>query len=538
MRGVYAVNEFVTDGAGRHFLGMLKDRIAAERRGTVPPEAMRNVAFLPLMTSLCVAHTLNLVFKSIVDIPDVQAIVDRVVRVAKLLRDVEKPKTLYRKQLEKDKEARKLQVPGETRFGSVYMVISKMLASRNALAATMVSKEWTDWQDAATTSFRDRAEAVRTDVVGGGADINLWRALEALKKILFPVYTAIKVFDAQGARLSEFYHYFKGIRVAMRRANMSRLAPAHRVGAIREAILQKLQERLDYIVKFMPDALVAYAMDPLYLCEKPQKDVLVNTAVDGFLVQVPDGVSANLYAELARFWSKEGSWNVRLGAAFHKDDDGRRTLDPCVWWNMVASYFETLAPVARRFLAMTGSVCECERIWKDVTLVMASNRASMEKERAMRFSMIPSLVRGGHSTARRARRSRAGAAAFAALTTAAESDDDSGDEDLLDTAVGVHSFLQDGDADDDDSDDSREAAGVDLMEASVDGDGDGGGDLPDPASVTGAGRVQDEPGAAGRPDRDVIAVAGVHDPPRDGAEDTSELQGTLDVDAYLADVDC
>ncbi|XP_004499524.1 uncharacterized protein [Cicer arietinum] len=147
--------------------------------------------------SLCVVHTLNLIFKDFAEsfewlrntYKQGKTIVKYIINHSQVL-------AMYRanSKLELLKVAK-------TRFASHYILLKRLLMCREALATTVVLNSWKEWIKQGDENTRKIGALVAETI---GSDF-FWEEVEHVVKITKPIYHLIKFADGEGPKMGEFY---------------------------------------------------------------------------------------------------------------------------------------------------------------------------------------------------------------------------------------------------------------------------------------------------------------------------------------------
>ena len=341
--GLLAVNEIVVDGGMRHAMKLMR-RAVHKRR--VETNAALAAGTPPVITSVCVAHTFNLLLKDTHD--HCSAVKDTVTAVKSIVR--------YFRRNDKAHEllvragGKRLKISTDVRFGSTFDMIQRFLEDKlQQLRKLVVSASWEAFcASHPTLEKKGRAKAVADAILGRSVHEHLWSKVEILEKTWKPMFLALRHFDAQQARLHTLYPALKRLPAETRVQDPHGLLPGFQA-----AVTDALAERWKYLCEHTPGFLLAHALNPVYLGDTLDADVKAFTR--GYFRSVGGELSRQLRREFQDFRAK-------VGIDF---EDLQDIGDPFGWWNVAPGAFPQLSIVAKRVMLLTGTATECERAWKD-----------------------------------------------------------------------------------------------------------------------------------------------------------------------------
>ena len=119
-------------------------------------------------------------------------------------------------------------MPGQTRFATHYIMISRLLKVRGALEQSVVDPDWRNYETKKTLSARDKAKISR-DVKRVVLDDVFWEQCANFKWMTSPVVYALREFDAKESALGKAYVVLRNLEkhVFSLRLEPFKLDPQH-----------------------------------------------------------------------------------------------------------------------------------------------------------------------------------------------------------------------------------------------------------------------------------------------------------------------
>jgi hypothetical protein len=145
----------------------------------------------------CLAHCSDLMLKDIGGLSWVQPLLSAIRAGFKFIRSHSQPLALYRKHSSKE-----LLMPGETRFGSLFLMLQRYLDVQQSLKALFADPDWAAWVEAQGSKKQAKAEKARRDL-GRKSNAKLAKAIVAATE---PIVKLLRMADSQVPCTGKVYH--------------------------------------------------------------------------------------------------------------------------------------------------------------------------------------------------------------------------------------------------------------------------------------------------------------------------------------------
>ncbi|MCO5611319.1 hypothetical protein L7F22_065571 [Adiantum nelumboides] len=205
--------------------------------GRIVEEAYPYIVWTP-----CAAHSLDLLCEDIAQLPWVLPVLDKAMFIITFITKRPQALALFRNVCQYE-----LVKPAKTRFGYLFLVLQRLVQSKDVLRRLVCSVEWSNWNG----SRKSKATAMCDHILSN----SFWDDAEAIKQAVSPLYFVLRLFDHEGATMSLVYHYMQRLGTCMTTCNaLSRER--------KDDLVQHWNEHFDWFHK--PIHIVAYMLHPLY----------------------------------------------------------------------------------------------------------------------------------------------------------------------------------------------------------------------------------------------------------------------------------
>jgi hypothetical protein len=89
----------------------------------------------------------------------------------------------------------------KTRFASHYILLQRLITCREALATTVVTRQWKNWVNTCTNDVKHQAKVIVLTI----NDDNFWMEAENIIAITEPIYSVLRFSDGEGPKMGEIY---------------------------------------------------------------------------------------------------------------------------------------------------------------------------------------------------------------------------------------------------------------------------------------------------------------------------------------------
>jgi hypothetical protein len=89
----------------------------------------------------------------------------------------------------------------KTRFASHCILLKRLITCREALATTVVTRQWKDWVNSTNNDVKQQARAIVLTI----NDDDFWTEAENIIAITEPIYSVLRFSDGKGPRMGEIY---------------------------------------------------------------------------------------------------------------------------------------------------------------------------------------------------------------------------------------------------------------------------------------------------------------------------------------------
>jgi len=160
--------------------------------------------------SPCTAHCLDLFLEDIGRLQPVKDLLENARLICKTIGNHHRTHALFTSLTDLS-----LLRPCDTRFGTNFIMLSRMLEVRKALEQTVSHEVWDLWVDSLAAALRDVPHEVKS-LIHDSRDGGFWSKIQELVDIMAPVMSTLRLFDGNMPVVGKVYWAcFKVIPLAM-----------------------------------------------------------------------------------------------------------------------------------------------------------------------------------------------------------------------------------------------------------------------------------------------------------------------------------
>ena len=327
-----------------------------------------------LFVLLCGAHSIDLLLEDFYKQEKwVQKVVDKAKTITKFIR-------MHHKTLAMFRELSHLELlrPGETRFGSNFICLERLLKVREALEDLVTSRGWRAWvKKQKKKAKRDAAKDVKAVI----RSRTFWKNASLLVKISKPFVVAMKMADGDVPAMGKFYQCLADAIRA--------LESCKELGEERRARLAALaHERWKYLEH--PLHAFGHAVDPEHQLGDWHTDSEVDEAIshvlDRFYGENSDE-AAHAERQLEQYRKREGRF---AKPACIKNAE---LMSGWSWWAKYGGECPELQLVAMSVLSLVCGACSCERNWSSYDFIHTKRRNRLSASKCADLVYVYSNLR-------------------------------------------------------------------------------------------------------------------------------------------------
>ncbi|MCO5585895.1 hypothetical protein L7F22_039829 [Adiantum nelumboides] len=228
--------------------------------------------------------------------------------------------------------------PAKTRFGYLFLVLQRLVQSKDVLRRFVCSVEWSNWNG----SRKPKATAMCDHILSN----SFWDNAEAIKQAVSPLYFILRLFDHEGATMS---FVMRCLGTCMTTCNtLSRER--------KDDLVQLWNERFDWFHK--PIHIITYMLHPLYKKLSHWNDRKLIEAWTRYIETVYATDDCSLIEEESILFSQDRDYFARPIAL--KEENKQQAVS---WWEINGGLTPTLQRLALRTLSQECTSGAAERIW-------------------------------------------------------------------------------------------------------------------------------------------------------------------------------
>lgn len=330
---------------------------------------------------VCTTHSLDLLLEDIGKLEFASKLLADFKRVVKYIRGHHATHALWREIGDAE-----LLMPGETRFGTQFLMLERVLKNKDGLLEFARSDKFADYISKLTAAERVAAKEVKKILLEVEADSDdedampsVWERAAFLKAVLEPIFSLLRRTDSTVPLMGKVYWavYELGEKLEALFKAGSKWAKFEYFKQQEEAILAMHGQRWVYLHCDYHSA--GYALDPNFITHD------VNAINNGeVLLGLQNTVKRIFHGDSQSYKSamkQYGEWREQRGVfadpAVMELAEGMAAHE---WWHMYAGAFPELRKVACRVLSKVTSASACERNWSAFAAVQTPKRTRLQSK--------------------------------------------------------------------------------------------------------------------------------------------------------------
>lgn len=331
--------QVVTDSAG--------NCVAARNKLAVK---YTSIAFSP-----CTAHCLDLLLEDIGKLCWVRDIIIRGHEVVKFITNHQSPLDYFR-----SKSKLELLKPGETRFASNFVMMQRLMATKDAIRETVMDRGFKQWLSKTTRkkSIRDNGKLITDTVVDG----SFWDSVTLLTSVCEPIVSLLRLVD--GAKPCVGKIYWKMFQLDQGVLNSTMLDAAQK-----SCLSGLINSRWKMLHTDLHSA--GFVLDPEYRSFLQHENEEVISGFHAMIERVHAGdlaAQVNAISQHSVYRAGQGLFARPVAMAAANEMSASR------WWQAFGAHVPELQKVAIRVLSQVTSASACERNWSTFDFIHSKKR--------------------------------------------------------------------------------------------------------------------------------------------------------------------
>ncbi|GBG78952.1 hypothetical protein CBR_g28667 [Chara braunii] len=262
-------------------------------------------------------------------------------------------------------KALELITPGETRFGTHYLMLKRLQLMETVLMDTMCSSEWdaAAWEKSKVERARACRELVRS--------VEWWKTVDEVVKLLELVYKFMWTMDSDGRMGPHIWSLAVTLENRMKSAPMD--------DDIRKVVMQKVKQRMEMMA--LPVHAATHMLHPANrsadLFDNLEAPVIHNTLAHIATIY-PVGTQAckKCWDSLLSFHQRDPEWTGENSEEYLSS----KRISMAQWWMTYGKKHVKLQGIAIKVLNMWTTASPCERNWSTFDLVHTKRRNKLSPD--------------------------------------------------------------------------------------------------------------------------------------------------------------
>lgn len=331
-------------------------------------------------------HTLNLIFKDLANaLPWMLSTYKTGKAVVKFVNNHGQSLAIFRSNSKLD-----LLKVAKTRFASHYILLKRLSDCREALATSVVTKQWKDWMKTSDDIARAVVQTIN--------DEDFWTEVEHILALTKPLFLLVKYSDGEGPKMGEVYERMDNMLGEIKDVLTMQDNPHKQDFPVVQKIILSRWEKMNVPLHCLAFALCPRFYDLDYL-NKPAPGGLSRTAPNkdkevmrGVLqafqrIAEDEPERKRLSEQFTAFHMKKGMFAL---PAVQTDAAAMDAID---WWSTYGSETPDLAEVALKVLSQPISSSSAERNWSTYSYIHNVKRNRLNTKTADKLVYIHSNTR-------------------------------------------------------------------------------------------------------------------------------------------------
>ncbi|GBG78903.1 hypothetical protein CBR_g28617 [Chara braunii] len=321
----------------------------------------------------CACHVCNLLMCDIASVPWIGEVILQGREITTFIKRHQwalamfrKSRREYRTQLDiKDGRPLALIQPGETRFGTNFLMLQRLRECEPVLLSTVSNPRWDNspWDRAAATRAQTCKELIR--------DPAWWSTVDRACTVLEPVYALMKNMDKDGRMGMQVWSL--GITLE------KRMAATPMDSETRGIVMRKVKDHVRMMA--LPVHVAAWMLHPLHRSPRLFDD-LASEEIANTLTHFTS-VHAKTSKEYKECWNSLKSFHHMDPEWIGPNSEEALTgghVSMAQWWLMYGKRHPTLTKIAVKVLSVWTTASPCERNWSTFDLVHPKRRNLLSPE--------------------------------------------------------------------------------------------------------------------------------------------------------------
>ncbi|CAN6339707.1 unnamed protein product [Urochloa humidicola] len=336
----------------------------------------------------CVVHTLNLIFKDLAkSLPWIEETYSTGKALVNYMLNHQHGLAIFRANSKLD-----LLRVAKTRFASHYILLKRLSDCREALATTVVTKQWKDWMK---HNASDKYAKIAVDTINSD---EFWSEVESVLALTKPLFLMVKFSDGEGPKMGEIYERMDTMLGQIKDVMAEQDYP-HK-GDFPEVnnIVLSRWEKMSIPLHCLAFALCPEYYDSEYL-KKPapggiprkapnQDKEVMRGVLEAFRKIADNDDERKIYqTKFTAFHMRKGMYAL---AAVQNDATTMSAID---WWSNYGSETPNLAALALKVLSQPISSSSAERNWSTYSYIHSVKRNRLNAKTADKLVYVHSNIR-------------------------------------------------------------------------------------------------------------------------------------------------
>lgn len=329
-----------------------------------------------LFVLLCAAHSLDLLLEDFYKKNQwAKNAVDALREVVKFIRNHHRPLALFR-----NKSHLELLKPGDTRFGSNFVMLERLLQVHDILDELMGSREWKAWvKRQKKRAKKEQAAEIKATI----RNVVVWKDAKALVKASKPFVIAMKLAGGDVPSMGKIYKRMSDAIDKLKKLENSDLSQDRR-----DAMVQQAEDRWVYMDHDLHR--VGYALDPEHQLHDWNSDPDITDSLervfDRYYGDDIDSIAA-ADRQLEEYRTRQGRFGRSACVTNMKMMSGWR------WRAKYGGNTPELQRMAMDVLSLVSGACSCERSWSAFDFIHTKKRNKLSASKCEELVYVFSNLR-------------------------------------------------------------------------------------------------------------------------------------------------
>ncbi|KAL0209266.1 hypothetical protein RCL1_003524 [Eukaryota sp. TZLM3-RCL] len=303
----------------------------------------------------CAAHSFDLFLKKSAKLSNVKHLVDNAVEIVKFIMNHNFVKNVFT-----GLSSLLLLSPAITRFYTRYLLIHRLIETRNAIIATVMDLRVEQWVAGnSDDSVKEKYQKVKLIVLDTRQEL-YWQRIGELLSIWSPFVDAIKVVDSDGPNLCNVVKQCQNLLTHLQST------PLTYTRINRQELVNLFEKRKRKMLT--PLHYVAHSLNPLNHGE--QSTTEERRFVRDFITKNYGDRAYDVLNEIRDYRNRQGPWRKERDAF----EEGIHRMNAADWWSEFGDNDLTIRALAMKVLAQPASSSAAERNWSVFSLIWTKNR--------------------------------------------------------------------------------------------------------------------------------------------------------------------